>query len=43
MSENDFLENKSVNNKNKIEINNSDKEAKLESGKNKFYIINEIL
>ena len=43
LSENNFLKDKSVNNKNKMEINNSDKEIKLENKKNESYIINKIL
>ena len=43
MLKNDSFKDESVNNRNKIEINNSDKEAKLKSGKNKSYITNKIL
>ena len=43
MLENDFLEDKNANNKNKMEINNSDKEAKLKSRESEFHIISEIL
>ena len=43
MSENDFLENESADNRNKIEINNSDKKARLKSRKSELYIINKIL
>ena len=42
LSENDSLENKGTNNKNKMEIDNSDEKARLKSEKNEFYIISEI-
>ena len=43
MLKNNSLKDKSANNKNKIEINNSDKKTRLESKKSESYIISEIL
>ena len=40
---NNSLEDKSANNKNKMEMDNSDKEIKSESEKSESYIISEIL
>ena len=43
MLKNDFLEDEIVNNRNKMKVNNSNEKTGSKSGKNEFYIINEIL
>ena len=40
---NNSLEDKSANNDNKMEVNNSNKEARSENEKSEFYMISEIL
>ena len=42
LSKNNSLKDKSANNRNKMEVDNSDKETKLESRESESYIINKI-